>query len=206
MILERSFYQQEVLTVARELLGKILVHESVEGVTSGRIVEAEAYMGPEDQAAHSSGGRRTARNEVMYGPKGHAYVYFIYGNHYCVNAVCLPAGQAEAVLIRAIEAEFCPELTLQRRPAVSSRDLTNGPGKLCQAMGIDRQLDGDDLCNPRSGLIIAENPQARNFRKRRRPQVTTTRIGITQAAALPLRFYLGGSQFVSRRAPPLARR
>ena len=103
MILNRAFYQQEIWDVARGLLGKILVHESDDGVTAGRIVETEAYMGPEDQAAHSFGGRRTLRNEVMYGAKGHAYVYFIYGLYYCLNVTAgsLP-GKPEAVLLRAL--------------------------------------------------------------------------------------------------------
>ena len=113
------------MTVARELLGKILVHESAEGVTAGRIIETEAYMGPEDQAAHSSGGRRTARNEVMYGPKGHAYVYFIYGLYWCFNltAGAVP-GKPEAVLLRALEPVAGEDIMAKRRGVTEGKVLT----------------------------------------------------------------------------------
>jgi DNA-3-methyladenine glycosylase len=135
----------------------------------------------------------------MFGPPGHAYVYFIYGCHYCVNTVCQPAGLAEAVLIRAAEAEFGLEFLRAHRKVHQLRALTNGPGKLCEAMKIDRQLNGADLCDRRSGLFIAENPQVQVFREKRGPAITTIRVGITRAAELPLRFYLDGSAFVSRR-------
>jgi DNA-3-methyladenine glycosylase len=135
----------------------------------------------------------------MFGVPGHSYVYFIYGNHCCVNAVCRPAGIAEAVLIRAVEAEFGEELLRLRRPVERVEELTNGPGKLCQAMDITLGLNGIDLCDRRADLFIAENSRVKKFRKGRGPIVTTTRIGITKAAALPLRFYLEGSAFVSRR-------
>lgn len=134
----------------------------------------------------------------MFGGPGHAYVYFIYGNHYCVNAVCQPAGVAEAVLIRAVEAEHGKPHMQRHRPVSQTRHLTNGPAKLCQAMFIDRALDGADLCDRASPLVIAENPQLTEFLKLRGPIVTTTRIGITRAATLPLRFYLKASEFVSR--------
>jgi len=134
----------------------------------------------------------------MFGPPGHAYVYFIYGNHYCINAVCRPAGIAEAVLIRAIEAEFGKAQMQQRRPVSQTRHLSNGPGKLCQAMAIDRALDGTDLCEPAAPLVIAANPDLKGFLEKHGPTVTTTRIGITRAAALPLRYYLKRSEFVSR--------
>ena len=125
-----------------------------------------------------------------YGPPGRAYVYFIYGVHYCVNTVCRRAGHAEAVLIRAIEAEFGEGLMRANRPAAKRISLSNGPGKLCAALAIDRQLDGADLCDSRSKLFVAVNPNFDSFRKERGPIVTTTRIGITQAAHLHLRFYL----------------
>jgi DNA-3-methyladenine glycosylase len=136
----------------------------------------------------------------MFGPPGHAYVYLIYGYHYCVNTVCLPAGFAEAVLIRAVEARFGQEILDRQRSVAARNQLTNGPAKLCQAMAIDLALDGVDLCDDRSPLFIAENPEGKAFRKQHGPLVTTTRIGITRAAHLPLRFYLEGSPFVSRRA------
>jgi DNA-3-methyladenine glycosylase len=135
----------------------------------------------------------------MFGLPGHGYVYFIYGNYFCVNVVCRPRGVAEAVLIRAIEVALGEELMRRRRRVDAVRDLTNGPGKLCLAMGIDRKLDGVDLCNTTSPLFIARNPAVATFRQEHDPVVTTTRIGLTKAAHLPLRFYLEGSPFVSQR-------
>jgi DNA-3-methyladenine glycosylase len=134
----------------------------------------------------------------MFGPPGCAYVYLIYGYHYCVNAVCQPAGIAEAVLIRAIEASFGVSTMLRNRQVSHETKLTNGPAKLCEAMTIDRKLDGVDLCDQDSQLFIAENPEQRLFRRRRGPLITTARVGITRAAELPLRFYLASSPFVSR--------
>ncbi len=142
MILQESFYQRETITVAKELLGKILVHETKEGITSGRIVETEAYQGPEDQAAHSYGGRKTARNEVMFGQKGRAYVYFIYGLYYCLNVTTgnLP-GKPEAVLIRALEPITGEEIMAKRRgKQIKFANLTNGPSKLCMAMKVYQKL------------------------------------------------------------------
>ena len=135
----------------------------------------------------------------MFGSPGHAYVYLIYGYHFCVNAVCQAVGVAEAVLIRAVEAAWGEEFMRKRRPVEATRDLTNGPGKLCQAMDIDRGLDGVDLCDSASPLFIARNPAAEEFQREYGPIVTTTRVGLTRAVDLPLRFYLEGSPFVSRR-------
>lgn len=135
----------------------------------------------------------------MFGPPGHAYVYFIYGAHFCVNAVCRPPGRAEAVLIRAIEAEFGESLMRGNRPVKQRTSLCNGPAKLCAALAIDRALDGADLCDVNGELFIAKNPDWKSLRKERGPIVTTTRIGITKAADLCLRFYLGASEFISRR-------
>jgi DNA-3-methyladenine glycosylase len=194
--LPRSFYVPSAGAVARQLLGHWLIRNTTEGPCGGPIVETEAYL-RDDPACHAAPGL-TARNRVMFGPPGHAYVYFIYGNHYCVNAVCQPEGVAEAVLIRAVEAEFGKEQMNRRRPVSQTRHLTNGPAKLCQAMLIDRALDGADFCDPDSPLIIAANPELKNFLECRGPIVTTTRIGITRAASLPLRFYLKRSEFVSR--------
>ena len=195
--LPRSFYEPSASIVAPKLLGHFLIRNTPEGPCGGAIVETEAYI-KGDAACHAAPGL-TKRNRVMFGEPGHGYVYLIYGFHYCVNAVCQPPGLAEAVLIRAVEATFGEKLMLAQRPVQSARELTNGPGKLCQAMNITRDLDGVDLCNEQSELYIVENPDVKKFRKKKGPLVTTTRIGITKAATLPLRFYLPGSEFVSRR-------
>ena len=196
MILERSFYQQEVMTVARELLGKILIHESTEGVTSGRIVETEAYMGPEDQAAHSSGGRRTARNEVMYGPKGYAYVYFIYGLYWCFNltAGAVP-GKPEAVLLRAIEPVAGENIMAKRRGVTAGKisNLTNGPSRLCMAMSISKLQNKADLTGPPLYINDAQPVSQGEI-------METTRIGVDYAGEWknkPWRFYVKGNRFVS---------
>ena len=194
--LPRSFYKPSAATVAPRLLGHWLIRNSSDGPCGGPIVEVEAYSS-DDPASHAFGGQ-TARNRVMYGPPGHAYVYFIYGFHFCVNAVCRPAGRAEAVLIRAIEAEAGLEVMRQNRQAATTFALTNGPGKLCAALAIDRKLDGVDVCDAAAPLFIAHNPHLARFRRQRGPVAASVRIGITKAAHLPLRFYLGGSPFISR--------
>jgi DNA-3-methyladenine glycosylase len=135
----------------------------------------------------------------MFGPPGHAYVYFIYGMHFCVNAVCLPPGRAEAVLIRAVEPLLGLEILKKNRPVTRLHDLASGPAKLCDAMAIDRSLDGTDLCSPRSHLRIAANPDVGRYLAEHGPVVTTARIGINQAASLPLRFYLARNAHVSRK-------
>ena len=160
-------------------------------------METEAYL-QDDPASHGFAGE-TARNRTMYGPPGRAYVYFIYGNHFCVNAVCRGAGQAEAVLIRAVEAQFGLEMMRRNRPGHADLQLTNGPGKLCAALGIERELDGADLCDAASPLLLARDPNVRRFRELRGPAVATPRVGITKAADLALRFSLAGSPFVSKR-------
>jgi DNA-3-methyladenine glycosylase len=195
--LPRVFYQPSARVVAPALLGHWLVRRTPEGPAGGPIVETEAYI-VGDAACHAAPGL-TQRNHVMFGPPGHAYVYFIYGCHFCVNAVCQPHGTAEAVLIRAVEAAFGLSFLLRQRTVREERNLTNGPAKLCEAMGINRAFNGADLCEPASELIIAENPGASAFRRKRAPLVTTVRVGITQAAHLPLRFYLDKSPFVSKR-------
>jgi DNA-3-methyladenine glycosylase len=197
--LPRKFYEPTAKAVAPALLGHFLIRRTAGGCCGGMIVEVEAYL-TGDPAAHSFVGP-TSRNLVMFGPPGHGYVYFIYGNHYCFNAVCRPPGTAEAVLVRAIEPVFGLESLQARRAAGNLANLTNGPGKLCAAMDIGRALDGADLCDPGSPVIIARNPARRWFLAAHGPLVTTTRIGITKAASLPLRFYLGGSAYVSRRRP-----
>ena len=197
-LLPRSFYKPPADVVARRLLGHWLLRASPEGICGGPIVEVEAYL-TNDPACHAAVGP-TSRNRVMFGAPGYAYVYFIYGCHFCVNAVCRPAGVAEAVLIRAVEPLF-GEAIMRRRRRVSARSaLTNGPAKLCEGMGIDSALAASDLCDAGSALFIARNPSLAQFRKQRGPLVRTARVGITQAAALPLRFYLSNSPFVSHRA------
>ncbi len=136
----------------------------------------------------------------MYGPPGRAYVYFIYGNYFCVNAVCAPAKSPEAVLIRAIEPRFNIEWMKENRPVSTARALTSGPSKLCMALAIERELDGADLSSHGSGLIIAANPEAGQFTRDRGPVITTARVGLSVAADWPLRFYLDQSEFISKRA------
>jgi DNA-3-methyladenine glycosylase len=197
MILTRAFYQQDILAVSRSLLGKILVHETAEGVTSGRIVEVEAYAGPEDRAAHSYGGRRTPRNDVMFGEKGHAYVYLIYGMYYCVNFTAGSAlGKPEAVLIRALEPLEGQELMAKRRkqPAGSLKNLTNGPGRLCMAMDITKAENKLDVTAPpfylKDAEMVAESEVAES-----------KRIGVDYAAEWkdkPWRFYIKNNPYVSK--------
>lgn len=197
-ILQRPFYQQEIINVSKSLLGKILVHETSGGVTAGIIVETEAYCGPEDKGAHSFGGRKTPRNEVMFGEKGHAYVYLIYGMYYCVNftAGCFP-GKPEAVLVRALEPFEGQEIMAKRRKLADGKvsGLTNGPGRLCMAMGITKAQNKADLTC--SSLFVKDA-----VRIRPEDIVETTRIGIDYAGEWrnqAWRFYIKGSGFVSRR-------
>ncbi len=151
MILKRAFYERDVLTVARELLGKTLVHETAEGTASGVIVETEAYLGPEDKASHAFGNLRTKRTETQFGPKGHAYVYLIYGMYYCFNVVSgeVP-GKPEAVFFRSLQPLEGVELMLGRRSAAKGKiaDLANGPSRLCMALGITKMQNDADLCGP----------------------------------------------------------
>jgi DNA-3-methyladenine glycosylase len=196
MILQRLFYQRDTILVSKDLLGKILVHESGEGTTAGRIVETEAYRGPEDRAAHSSGGRRTARNEVMYGDKGHAYVYFIYGLYYCFNITAgIMPGKPEAVLVRALEPVAGDDIMAKRRAATRRKapDLTNGPSRLCMAMGITKAQNKTDLTAP--PLYIEGAPHIPE-----KEIAETTRVGVDYAGEWknkPWRFYIKGNRFVS---------
>jgi DNA-3-methyladenine glycosylase len=192
--LPRAFYQPDAATVAPLLLGHWLVRRTPRGPAGGIIVEAEAYL-HNDPACHAFRGE-TARNRTMFGPPGHGYVYFIYGMHYCVNAVCRAAGTGEAVLIRALEPAFGRDWMRPRRRGVAEWQWTNGPAKLCAALGIDRRLDGVDLCSGHAPLLIAENPGAAKLREQ--GGVTSgPRIGIMRATELPLRFFLRGNDWVS---------
>lgn len=197
MILPPAFYEQDTVTVARSLPGCLLVHHEEAGTTMGWIVEVEAYL-RDDPAAHSFRGE-TARNRAMFGPAGHAYVYRIYGLHTCVNVVTGPEGVGEAVLVRALEPAGGIEQMQARRGTDDPFALTSGPGKLASALGITMDLDGTPLSE---GPLQVWSPESLPGR---RPEgwageiVQTTRIGITKAADLPLRFYLRGSRYVSRR-------
>src|SRR5437899_5296316 len=153
--LPRAFYEPSAEVVAPGLLGHWLIPNTPRGYWGGPIVETEGYL-TDDPACHAAPGL-TPRNRVMFGPPGHAYVYFIYGCHFCVNAVCRPPGTGEAVLIRAIEPSFGQDSMRRRRSAREERQLTSGPGKLCQALDIERTLDGVDLCQQGAPLFIAEN-------------------------------------------------
>ena|ERR1700722_7455418 len=187
MILTRSFYRRPTVEVARDLLGKILVH----GKTAGRIVETEAYLGGDDLAAHSARGI-TARTRVIFGPPGHAYVYFIYGMYECLNLVAEPAGKPGCVLIRAVEPVTGVEIMQRRRPAAHTlRELASGPGRLTLALGITRALNGADVT--RGGLTVRAEGDAPPFEIE-----VTPRIGIRQCADWPLRFVIKGNSFVSR--------
>lgn len=192
----RRFYQPSAEVVAPALLGHFLLRRIGDEICGGVIVETEAYI-QNDPSCHAFVGE-TPRNKVMWGRSGHAYVYFIYGCYYCFNAVCLEPGRAEAVLVRAVEPKFGVEMMQHYRPTALT-NLTNGPGKLCMAMQIDRSLDGVDLCDATSPLFIARNPKRSTLLREQGPMITTTRIGIRQAADWPLRFYLDGSTFISRR-------
>jgi len=194
--LAREFYlRPDVLTVARDLLGKLLVVPDSNGErVSGKIVEVEAYRGPEDRASHAYGGRRTKRTETMYGAGGVAYVYFVYGMYYQFNVVSGVADVPHAILVRALEPVDGIELMRTRRHGHADHNLTNGPGKLCIAMGIDRQLNGADLCGDRVWLEDFETVSPR--RVARGP-----RIGIDYAQEWidkPWRFWIRDNRFVSR--------
>jgi len=186
-ILGRSFYGRPAAQVARDLLGKILVH----GRAAGRIVETEAYLGLDDLAAHASRGV-TPRTRVLFGPPGYAYVYFIYGMYECLNLVAERDGKPGCVLIRALEPVAGIELMRRRRPAARLlEDLASGPGKLTIAMGISRRHNGADATT--GSLTIREMPGGPAFEI-----AVTPRIGIRHCADWPLRFLIAGNRFVSR--------
>ena len=200
-LLRRSFFNRDPREVGPQLLGRLIVRREKRRLLAGRIVEVEAYLGANDAAAHAAAGR-TARNEVLWGPPGHAYVYFIYGVHYCLNVSCMPEGQAGCVLVRALEpvAGFTAMARARRLEeflATSVRDLrklTSGPGRLTEALGISRPRDNaKDVLSLRSNLQILDD----GFRPE---QVRITpRIGITKSAGMPLRYIVAESPFLSRK-------
>ncbi len=201
MKLERSFYSRETLLVAQELLGKVLVHKTKGKIMKGKIVETEAYLGAVDKAAHSYGGKRTKRLETMYGPPGRAYVYIIYGMYYCLNTITRKEGIPEGVLIRAIEPLEGINIMAKNRFKKSLKDFsnyqkknfTNGPGKLCMALDIDKRLDKEDLCGDK--LYIEEGE------KEKFNIIEAKRIGIDYAEEAKdylYRFYIEGNPHVSK--------
>lgn len=194
-----AFFSAGTVAVARALLGKILVSESPEGLTAGRIVETEAYL-CDDAACHASRGE-TRRNRAMFGPPGRSYTYLIYGMYRCFNVVTGPKGLGEAVLIRALEPLEGLELMAMRRGVAESKALCSGPGKLVIAMGIAGLPDGSDL---RKGPLIVAEPRKDTGTGREAAAAegrikVTTRIGISKDAHLPLRFYLEGNPWISRK-------
>lgn len=197
--LSREFYSRDTETVAKELLGKILIHEVDGKRLSGKIVETEAYLGIKDKAAHSYGGRRTPRVEVMYGKAGFSYVFIIYGMYYCFNVVTQKEDIPEAVLIRALEPIENLDIIANNRfkkdyndlTKTQIKNLTNGPGKLCDALKINKTLNNEDLCDNR--LYIEDNDEEFNI-------ITDKRIGIDyaeEARDYLLRFYIEDNKYVS---------
>src|SRR5271169_3705196 len=202
-LLKAAFFNRDPRRVARALLGKLLVRKTPHGILAGRIVETEAYLGIDDAAAHSAAGK-TARNFVLFGPPGHAYVYFIYGNHYCLNVSCLPDGTPGGVLFRALEPLAGIEhMAAARGIKVDETDLakisslkkiSSGPGRMSEALGVTRARDNDkSLVSPRSDLRIVDD----GYRVRR--AMVTPRIGIVKSAEQPLRYFIAGNPFVSGR-------
>jgi len=198
-LLRRAFFNRDPRKVCPELLGKIIVRKEGRKVLAGRIVEVEAYLGADDAAAHAAAGR-TSRNDVLFGPPGHAYVYFIYGVHYCLNISCMPDGEAGCVLIRALEPiagikEMAVERHIQDLDFNLVRNLqklASGPGKLCEALGITRERDNSkDMLAPASDLqVVDDGFRAVNV-------IVTPRVGITKSADMPLRYLIAENAFVS---------
>ncbi|MGA7558659.1 MAG: DNA-3-methyladenine glycosylase [Terriglobales bacterium] len=202
--LRSVFFNRDPRQVARALLGKLLIRKTPRGILAGRIVETEAYLGQGDAAAHAAAGK-TARNAVLFGPPGRAYVYLIYGNHYCLNVSCLPDGIPGGVLFRALEPVTGIEQMAKARDIEVEdaatlakisflKKISSGPGRLSEALGVTRTRDnGKNLASPRSDLCIVDD----GYRARR--VMVTPRIGIVKSAEQPLRYFIAGSPFVSGR-------
>jgi DNA-3-methyladenine glycosylase len=192
-VLPREFFARPATEVGPELLGCVLRHEKPDGAVAVELTEVEAYMGSADPASHAYRGQ-TPRNAVMFGPPGHAYVYFTYGMHFCVNLVCQLEGSASAVLLRAGRIVAGEELARERRP--SSRrdsDLASGPARLCQALGIDMSQNGVDVCTEGSPLLVTRSTTDSYERK----ICQGPRVGISSAADLPWRYWIDGDGTVS---------
>ena len=205
----REFFARPSVPVAPDLLGCVLEHQTEAGLVAVELTEVEAYAGASDPASHAYRGK-TARNAVMFGPPGHAYVYFTYGMYFCVNLVCLGNGSASAVLLRAgriIEGE---ELARTRRTRgttkIPFRDLARGPARLCQALDIDRSLDGADVCVPDSPLRMRWPDASATARSVDRKILSGPRVGISAAAEVPWRFWIEGEPTVSAYRPATPRR
>jgi DNA-3-methyladenine glycosylase len=205
----REFFARPSVPVAPDLLGCVLEHQTEAGLVAVELTEVEAYAGASDPASHAYRGK-TARNAVMFGPPGHAYVYFTYGMYFCVNLVCLGNGSASAVLLRAgriIEGE---ELARTRRTRgttkIPFRDLARGPARLCQALDIDRSLDGTDVCVPDSPLRMRWPDASATARSVDRKILSGPRVGISAAAEVPWRFWIEGEPTVSAYRPATPRR
>lgn len=195
LILPRHFYRRPVLEVARDLLGAVVVH----GDVAVRLTEVEAYAGDVDPASHAFRGR-TARNAVMFGPAGHAYVYFTYGMHFCMNLVCGDAGHASAVLLRAGEVVDGLELARERRGTAADRDLARGPARLTVALGVGRDLNGADVTRRSSPLNVLRGSAVEDELVRQGP-----RVGVNAAANLPWRLWIDGEPTVSVYRPHVRR-
>jgi DNA-3-methyladenine glycosylase len=232
VVLPRETFARGAVEVAPVLLGCVLEHETPEGLVAVALTEVEAYQGEADPASHAYHGR-TARNAVMFGPPGHAYVYFTYGMHFCVNLVCQPEGTASAVLLRAGRVVEGVALATARRARggaarIAHRDLARGPARLCQALGIDRAQDGADVCDPgsplrvrwpdppgneagvaagRPGRAVVAGPDGAVWPDGARPGISQgPRVGISAAADRPWRFWLTGDPTVSAYRPYVPRR
>jgi DNA-3-methyladenine glycosylase len=202
--LDRAFFNRDPVAVSRDLLGKLLIRREGRRLLAGRIVEDEAYLGAEDPAAHAYAGK-TPRNAVLFGPPGYAYVYFIYGNHYCLNVSCMPEGFGEGVLFRAMEPVAGIEAMKNARgldlsttaSSAQLRLIASGPGRMCEALDITRERDnGKDLTTSASDLWFADD----GFRPER--IAVTPRIGIKKAVDHPLRFLIAGNAYVSGKRVP----
>ncbi|MGH3175417.1 MAG: DNA-3-methyladenine glycosylase [Streptosporangiaceae bacterium] len=223
MLIPRNFFARPSVEVAPDLLGCVLEHETADGLVAVELTEVEAYAGRSDPASHAYRGK-TARNAVMFGPPGHAYVYFTYGMHFCVNMVCLgEAGSASAVLLRAgriiAGAGLARAPRLRGTTAIAPRDLARGPARLCQALAINRSQDGADVVsagsplrmlsgagNPARSAVLAPGDETLIHPATPRRIVTGPRVGVSSAAEIPWRFWYDGDPTVSIYRPHVPRR